>query len=280
MTTLIQERSEVASGHPLSSDLSHLGELSEFFGAKLGRPPAGWVSVEQLISDTRLLDEALKRNKLAYKGTRRIAANFVVGGVTWAATAAALALMATKRRAIAPDPDRTFVRIDVRGDASGAFYDDPLFCVLGSDPAAIHERAHVVDDVPAMHEWLRSRLVDSLSPLVESLSDLSGLGRTGLWGQVAASWGSVISWVSELADAETDGVAEAEAFLDAPGRAFSKVPSFYRIDHGAGQVVAMRRGVCCLAYKLAESRYCGSCPFISDEERTHRYCSESDGEHE
>lgn len=270
----------MASGHPLSSDVLHLSDLSEFFGAKLGRPPAGWVSLQRLTSDTRVLDEVLKRNKLAYKGTRRIAANFVAGGVTWAATAAALAMMTTKRRAIAPDPDRTFVRVDVRGDASGVFYDDPFFCVLGSDPVMIHERAHVVSDIPAMHEWLRPRLVDSLSPLVAALSDLSGLGRSGLWGQIAASWGSVISWVSELSDSGTDGVAEAEAFLDAPGHAFSKVPTFYRIDHQSGQVVAMRRGVCCLAYNLSEQRYCGSCPLISDEERTQRYCSESDGEHE
>lgn len=277
--TRVRRRLDRGSDHPLVPDLVRLAQLNECFRAELGRPRAGWLRLEELSADRRILDDVLKRNKLSYKGTRRVAANFVAGGVAWAATAATVALMSTARRAIAPDPARTFVHVDARGDTSGVFYDYPPFCVLASDPAAGDERAEVVDDVSQMREWFRSRLLESLTPFVDALSELSGLGRKGLWGQITAGWGSVIVWVSELAGEGSRGIVEAEAFLDCPHRAFADVPTFYRIDHRGRDVVAVRRGVCCLAYKLSGHSYCGSCPLISDGERTRRFCDEAEREH-
>lgn len=269
-----RRRSDPIAVHPLSPDLDRLGELSEYLAGRIGQRQPGWIPLRRLTSDRLLIEDVLKRNELAYQGTRRIAANFVAGGITWAATAAAVAVMSTQKRAISPDPERTFIRVDERGEARGVVFQDPDFCVLPSDPVAIHERAHVAEDVAAMHEWMRARMVAYLTPLVDALSDLSGLGRKGLWGQVAASWGSVITWAAELTDSG-DGVAEAETFLDAPGPAFSNVPTFFRIDHASGKVVAMRRGVCCLAYKLSGHGYCGTCPLISEEERARRFCGEA-----
>jgi hypothetical protein len=40
----------------------------------------------------------------------------------------------------------------------------------------------------------------------------------------------------------------------------------------------MRRGVCCLAYKLSDFPYCASCPLISDDERNRRLLDESAAE--
>jgi hypothetical protein len=264
--------------HPLAADLERLRGMSDYLDAELRRPPGGWISLRRLIEDRRLLDDALKRNALAYKGTRRIAANFVAGGVTWATAGVPLALMVIERRAIALDPDLTFLRIDERGEVKGAFYDDPEFCVLPGDPAASHEQAVLVDDVSAMHERIRTRLIGSLEPLVEVLSDLAGLSRRSLWGQIASSWGSAIIWAAQLAGRGSAGIAEAEAFLRGSGPAFGDPPIFYRIQHRGQELVAMRRGVCCLAYKLSDYPYCGSCPLISDDERHQRYCAEADGE--
>lgn len=264
--------------HPLAADLERLRSKSDYLDAELRRPPGGWISLRRLIVDRRLLDDALKRNSLAYRGTRRIAANFVAGGVTWATTAVPLALMVIERRAIAPDPNIAFLRIDERGDVKGAFYDDPEFCVLPGDPAALHEQAVLVDDVPAMHERIRTRLIGSLGPLVEALSDLTGLSPRSLWGQIASSWGSAIIWAAQLAGRGSAGIAEAETFLRGSGPAFGNPPVFYRIRHRGQELVAMRRGVCCLAYKLADYPYCGSCPLISDDERHQRCCAEADGD--
>jgi ferric iron reductase protein FhuF len=278
VTMHVEERLTQRAAHPLLPDLGRTADLSEFFRAELGRPRAGWLPLENLTRERRILDDVLRRNQLTYRGTRRIAANFVAGGITWAATAAAVAMMSTRRRAIAPDPHRTFVHVDARGEASGVFYDDPSFCVLASDPAAGHERAEAVDGVSEMHDWMRSRLIESLSPFVDALSDLSGLGRKGLWGQVTGSWGSLIVWAAELGGAGSEGVVEAEAFLASPASEFRDIPTFYRIDHRDRQLVAVRRGVCCLAYKLADHAYCGSCPLISNDERTRRFCDEADQE--
>ena len=262
-------------GHPLAIDLAYISGLNEYLGGTFCSHPADAVSLRQLGTDKRLLDDIVSRNKKTYKGTKRISANFVAAGITWAATAAPVAMMAIKSRAISPDPDETFVQPDRCGEVTGAFFQDPSFCVLSADPAAAHPRAHVVEDAAAMYQWMRVRLVAYLMPVIENLSALSGLGQTGLWGQVAASWGSVITWSSELSG-YGDGVREAEAFLHAPGRPFSKPPSFLRIERDNGHIVAMRRGVCCLAYKLSEQHYCGTCPLITDEERTRRFCSERD----
>lgn len=264
--------------HPLAAGLDRLRGMSDYLGAELRRPPGGWISLRRLIEDRRLLDDALKRSALAYKGTRRIAANFVAGGVTWATAGVPLALMVIERRAITPDPDITFLHVNERGEVKGAFYDDPEFCVLPGDPAASHERAVVVDDVPALHERIRTRQIGSLGPLVEVLSDLAGLSRRSLWGQIASSWGSAIISGAQLAGRDSAGIAEAEAFLRGSGPAFGNPPTFYRIRHRDRELVAMRRGACCLAYKLADYPYCGSCPLISDDERHQRYCAEADGE--
>lgn len=198
--------------------------------------------------------------------------------MTWAATAAPLALMTLERRVIAPQPESTFVRVDERGEVSGAFFDDPSFCVLTGDPAAHHEQACAVDGVPALHGWMREQLVVSLQPLVDALSELSRLGRRGLWGQVASSWGSIIVWAAQLAGVGAHGMHEAETFLTGGGVAFSRPPTFFQIHHRGRDLVAMRRGVCCLAYKLADHPFCGSCPLISEDERDQRFRDESDGE--
>lgn len=264
--------------HPLAARLDHIRELNDHLGAELGRPPGGWISLSRLVADRALLDDALKRTALSYEATRRIAANFVAGAVTWATTAAPLALMMLERRAIGPEPAATFIRIDERGQVNGVFYDDPSFCVLTADPAADHERACAVDDQPALHEWTRAHLVDSLQPLVCALSDLSHLGRRGLWGQITSSWGSIIVWAARLAGDASQGLQEAEAFLSGPGIALSNPPAFYRVHHRSEELVAMRRGVCCLAYKLSDYPYCGSCPLISDDERSRRLRDEPDGE--
>lgn len=278
MRSSLVARSDHRASHPLHADLDHLRGLSDFLDARIQDPTAGWISLAELSEDRARLDDALKRNALAYKGTRRIAASFLAGGVTWATTAVPLALMATTRRAIAPDPPTTFVRIDARGEAHGALFLDPSFCVLRDDPAATHPGAHTVRDVAALHGWMRSRCEDALAPFMESLTTASGLGSRALWGQVASSWGSVIVWASQLADASATGVEEAETFLMGPGRALASVPTFDRIEHRGRELVAMRRGVCCLAYKLEDYPYCGSCPLISDEERHRRFCAESEAE--
>ena len=221
-----------------------------------------------------MLDDVLKRNALAYGGTRRIAANFLVGGVAWAVGGVPLALMTTERHAIAPDPDATFLQIDARGEARGTLYDDPSFCVLAGEPAARGGLASVAENVSEMHEWMRSRLVISLTPFVDALSDITNLSRRGLWGQIMSSCGSVIVWAAQLVEKGTAGIEEAEAFLKGPGPAFLDRPSFYRLHIRGEELVAMRRRVCCLAYKLADSPYCSSCPLISDEERESRHREE------
>lgn len=278
MRSSLIERGEQATEHPLRPDLDHLRGLSEYLDARIQEPPGGWVSLSELSTDERLLEDAVRRTALAYKGTRRIAANFLAGGVTWATMAVPLALMATKRRAIAPDPHTSFLKIDAREEAHGASYLDPSLGVLSGDPVAAYPKAETMQDVSALHAWMRSRSEQALAPLVEALAKISGLGRRGLWGQVASSWGSVIVWVAQLADASCSGVEEAEAFLTGPGHAFSDVPTFDRIEHRGRELVAMRRGVCCLAYKLADYPYCGSCPLISDDERHRRFCNEADAD--
>jgi hypothetical protein len=256
--------------HPLAPGLARLRELSGFLDAGLGRPPGGWTSLARLSADRSMLDDVLKRNALAYGGTRRIAANFVVGGVAWAAAGVPLALMTVARHAIAPEPDATFLHVDARGEARGAFFDDPSFCTLAGDPAGRHGRATTAEDVTALHEWMRARVVGSLTPFVAALSDLTSLSRRGLWGQVASSCGSVIVWAARLSGRGTAGIEEAQAFLTGPGWPFFDPPSFYRLHIGGEELVAMRRGVCCLSYKLADSPYCSSCPFISEGERETR----------
>ena len=222
--------------HPVAAGLGHLRKLNELLSADLGRPPGGWTSLSRLSSDRSVLEDVVHRNALAYGGTRRIAANFVVGGVTWAVAGAPLALMAIERQAIAPQPDRTFLHLNARGEGSGPFYDDPVFCVLQGDVAAPHISAVVVEDVSALHEWMRSQLVDSLSPFINAMSDLTGLGRRGLWGQVASSCGSAIVWAAQLAGRGNAGILEADEFLNGPGAAFLDPPSFYRLHPRGARV--------------------------------------------
>ena len=223
-----QTRQASVAEHPVAAGLGHLRKLDESLSAELGPPPGGWKSLSRLSSDRSLLEDVVQRNALGYGGTRRIAANFVVGGVTWAVGGVPLALMAIECQAIALQPDSTFLHLDARGEAGAPFYDDPIFCVLQGDIAARHISAVVVEDVSALHEWMRSQLVDSLTPFVHAMSDLTGLGRRGLWGQVASSCGSVIVWAAELAGRGNCGIMEADAFLNGPGAASLDPPSFYR----------------------------------------------------
>ena len=85
-----------------------------------------------------------------------------------------------------------------------------------------------------------------------------------------SSCGSVIVWAAQLAGRGTAGIEEADAFLNGPGAAFLDPPSFYRLHLRGEELVAMRRGVCCLAYRLSDSPYCSTCPLIPDDERDKR----------
>jgi ferric iron reductase protein FhuF len=113
-------------------------------------------------------------------------------------------------------------------------------------------------------------------PFVDAVSDLTNLSRRGLWGQIMSSCGSAIVWAAQLAGRGTAGIEEAGAFLNDPGAAFLDPPSFHRLHLRGEELVAMRRGVCCLAYRLSDAPYCSTCPLISDDERDKRQREEWD----
>jgi hypothetical protein len=130
-------------------------------------------------------------------------------------------------------------------------------------------RIEVVADVDELRSRLVGALVAQLTPVLAAMRGTARLGYPALWGAVTAQCARTFLLTERVTGDPQLGRIEADAFFALACPPMRSRPTWARFTHQGREHTGMRRGSCCLAYRLS-SEYCTSCPFTADPEREHR----------
>lgn len=253
--------------HPLAEALDRVnglgGRARAGFGLA-GRPLDAWALATELADvPSRRLEQSLRRIAVHSTTTDRLVmtSRFFSSYVSQLA-AAALGCLLTNRRIPDVSAENVAVHVGDDGRVDEIRFLGGGFAVVAGDPVADHPDAVVVPDLGALRELLVRRLTTHhLEELILALQTQRGLGTRALWAAVEDRCLGALLWIGNglgLADAL---LREAEALSrTAPFVGTSRIVA---IEREAGPVLTLRRGFCCLAYRLDDGTLCSTCPLRS-----------------
>ena len=133
------------------------------------------------------------------------------------------------------------------------------FAALPADPAADHHEAVIVPDLTALRETLVRQLTDGhLEELILTLQNRRGLGTRALWAEVEDRTVGALLWLGKRLDSRLDIEAEALALSRTPP--FVGTSGVQVTETSGSRELALKRGFCCLSYRLDGKSACQTCP--------------------
>jgi hypothetical protein len=256
---------------PIERSFAHLDRDEHWLVAQVGWGDDGWTVAGRVAIDRREL-EALRDAVVAALGP----ADPLTDGVMMMWRYADMARVATivyalDRRLPDLSPDRVAFVPATNSEPERVAFQRATFSCLPDDPDAAHHDARVVSDPGALRQALVDRLEAFIWPVIEPMRTFTGLGRRGLWG-IAASV-PLVAMAHALAERgeAARGVAEVEAALAIAGSLRIAPPVVEVVRHAGRDVLVIRDGACCRAYRRPDGELCTSCPIRPREERIARF---------
>ena len=260
----------MTSGHPIEESLNKLALLREQGRGLLMTEPdpgSGWLSVADLATESVHMDGLFKRIQAHYKTQKlRPPAMFWFGHYAYTVEIIIFACFLIERRVPDLSLDQIHMRFDERGDIENMAWTGRAFAALPDDPHARHPDCTVLPTREALRGYMQERLIANFTPVVDSISKYSSLGRPGLW-EIAADYSAfAFTWLGELMGDESLGVEESRLFSAHASR-LSVRRDFIPIEHLGHTHYMLDRTSCCLYFKVQGGSYCHSCPHRPLEER-------------
>lgn len=256
--------------HPIQRSLRRL-ELLRDHGQGLLMPDLDsrndWLSVADLVTESQPMEFLFRQLLSHYKTDRlRPPAMFWFGHYAYTIELITFAFFVVEGRVPDLSPDQVWLRIGENTDIQNLAWRGHRFAALPDDPDASHPDCMVLPTRQALREYMREQLTSHLTPLVDTISTYSSLGKPGLW-EIAADY-TAFAFVAlgELLGDEAIGMKESQAFSAQRSR-LSVRRSFIPIEHLGTTHYLLDRVSCCLYYQVGDGKYCHSCPHRPVEER-------------
>lgn len=273
----------ILTAPPLAATFSRVSALNEHFAVELGSLENGWFRASDLAGpDSPHLEEGLTRSVSHYpEAERRVAGSFFIGHYAWYLTAAAIGCYLAERRV----PDLAAENIALRystftweegGESGEAERIDVRFlsgrlAVLPTDPAADCPEALILPDEDTLRNWLRLRLEEHLTPLIELVHRRTHLGKRAQWALVADACAGLFLYAGQALENEAGGCAEGLAFVRSPGSSqYNRQTNYVTLEYQGRCETFRTRGSCCLYYRVGAGEKCTTCVLHPEAERNQR----------
>ncbi|KEZ37883.1 putative Fe-S protein [Frankia sp. CeD] len=262
---------------PFEASLRDLAEVLEPRGVQFGMPDGpGWADCAFLTGPAGVA-EALARVGDTHGASPEVAASYLANWYSANVTAPAIACFVLLHRVPALTPATMSLRVLDGGWFDQTAFHRPAMTVLADDPIAggatagdgMNARIGVVGDVAALRGRLVEEVLAHLQPFVEELRGRVRLGLPALWGAVAAQCARAFLLTERATGDPHLGRVEADAFFSRATPTIRARPRWHEFVHHGRRYTGIRRGSCCLAYRLGDD-YCTSCPFTGDQDREER----------
>lgn len=227
-----------------------------------------WLSAADLAAESSShIGELLRRVLSKYKadGLHPPAALWF-GHYAYAVEIVSIACFMIERRVPDLSPENIHIHFDEIGDVAVIAWTGRSFAALPDDSAAGSPDCIILSTREALRSYLRERLVESFTPVIEAVSSNSGMGKPGLWALAADYTAYAFTTLAEMLGDETVGVEESRLF-SATNSKLSVKRNFIPIEHIGTTHYLLERTSCCLHYKVEGGGYCHSCPHRPLEER-------------
>lgn len=256
--------------HPIEHSLKNL-ELLRDHGQGLLMPNIdsqhGWFSVADLAAENHHMEHLFQQLLAHYKATRRRPpAMFWFGHYAYTIELITFAFFVVEARVPDLSTSHIWMRLGETTDIQNMAWKGRSFAALPDDPNASHPDCIVLPTREALREYMRGQLINHLTPLVESISAYSSLGKPGLWEIAAEYTAFAFVALGELLGNEVIGVEESRAFSGIRSQ-LSPRRGFIPIEHIGTTHYLLDRISCCLYYQVEGGKYCHSCPHRRVEER-------------
>lgn len=268
---------------PLSATFARVSALSDYLAAEIGPLECGWFRASDLLQpNSPYLEEGLTRSVSDHPGAeRRVAGSFFIGHYTWYLAAAAIGCYLAERRA----PDLAAENVALRystftweedgasgqGERIDVRFLNGRFAALSTDPAADHPEMLLLPDEVALRNWLRLRLEEHLTPVIEMVYSRTRLGKRSQWALVADACAGLFLHAGQALGDGASGCAEGLAFVRTPGSPqYNLQTGYVTLDYQGHCETFRTRGSCCLYYRVGSGEKCTTCILRPEEERNQR----------
>ncbi len=148
----------------------------------------------------------------------------------------------------------------------GVCFLSPEFLALPDDPAAAHPHATVVQDRDELRAHLMRQL-DELhaAPLFSTLRSVAPYGLPAMRANYLDRIASAIVWLAEQMGDNDISRHEVPAFMAHAGP--KTRTGVIELEHDGRCGVFLKRGGCCLNYRLSGREKCDTCCLIPEQER-------------
>ncbi|MCM8750310.1 (2Fe-2S)-binding protein [Thermomicrobiaceae bacterium CFH 74404] len=273
--TGVSGQSVSLSSPPIQQTLARATARCPQVSARWGLPPEGWWLAADIVSDPSAVSELLDQLCCWYEmDDRQVAASFLVLAYFWYLLCGAVACYFLERRV--PDLSAGAVALHLR---QGVAFLSPRCWALPDDPAAGHPAVLVVADEDA----LRRQLVDQLErehaePLFSTLRRVAPFGLVGMRANYVDRLASVVLWLAEQLGDQELARREVPALVALAGP--KARTGILEIECEGRSGLVLRRGGCCLNYRLPGREKCDTCCLRPLEERAvllRRYLAPGEG---
>lgn len=266
---------------PLSADLAQVTDLVSFLVVPIDPVGEEWVACDALIEDPGVLRELVDSTG-AGRGTSdpAVAASLFTQSYAYRLASATLAPFVLTGRVAAATPQHTSIRIGRFRPAGIAIRTPVAMAGLTSDiqMSSVEGEKFVCETQPELITWLCEQLfANHLDAFVASIRETVKVGERLLWGNVSASFVSVLRTVEgALVDREQKLRVRtfADRFVALSPHDFSELGNSFVLQSGRLDGWFHERTTCCLWYKSGEAQknpesvaYCADCSLTATNER-------------
>lgn len=250
--------------HPLCGPLRQVTGLGGRVRAGLGlagRPLESWTLATELTDpSSEQLERSLRRTGVAVRSADRLVMmSLFFGSYVWHVAAAALGCSILMRRVPDVGVENVAVHLGDDGRVDEVRFLGGGFVALPNDPAADHQDAVIVRSEDALRETFVGQLTDGhLEELILTLQAQRGLGSRALWAAVEDRTVGALLWLGKRLEAPLDLEREAVALSQTPP--FVGTSGVQAREADGQRELALKRGFCCLSYKLEGRNPCQTCP--------------------
>jgi hypothetical protein len=236
--------------HPLAPAVIAFNRGNGWYRAQLGRPERGqWIGLSELSSDKAGIARRLTQLELAYGGRAGYSAASLIQQVAHPLVSLTAWCMLVGQGIPDISPHMVWLRQHPQGLFDRVAISGELVM-----PSSLEETATAAG----------AMIVDSLSPLIETIRLTRRVGLAGLWHGVSDLVARTLLGAAAVLDSVETGMAAAEATLTRAPKAIRATPRWHK-DQVTGMWFSLR-SVCCLAYTGTSGIYCDTCPLLNDDE--------------
>jgi ferric iron reductase protein FhuF len=250
--------------HPLAEPLQRIARQGGRARAGLGlagRPLDAWALATELAdSPSPRLERSLRRIGVqAGTADRLVMTSQFFSSYVWQLATAALGCYLAAGRVPDVSAENVAVHIGDDGRADEIRFLGGGFAVIAGDPTADHPDAVVVQDRASLRDLLVRRLTTGhLEELILALQSQRGLGTRALWAALEDRCLGALLWLSHALDLTDIVEAEATALNTTPP--FVGTSDIAAVETEHGRTLTLKRGFCCLVYRIDGKGRCSTCP--------------------